>query len=198
MMNQQFIESLSDFIFLERQHLYKEADVVLYHPGHFPELNNDISRLYIDEPFKKIMIPNVHNGFLNQNEYHYHKNILIDRGIPKDIILPIEGEAYTANDVIKNAMLQLNHKEDQKILLAGKSFFCRRFFLIASAYAEDNMLLDVLPIEDKRGINKESWFLSDVGTNRVLNEMKMINEFLQKNNKELLDSLSKQVIKNEP
>jgi hypothetical protein len=57
---------------------------------------------------------------------------------------------------------------------------------------------DVLPLEDKRGIKKESWFLSDGGINRVLNEMKMINEFLQNNNKELLDSLSKQVMKNEP
>jgi hypothetical protein len=197
MMNQQFIELLSDFIFLERQHLYKGADAVLYHPGHFPELNNFIYRLYIDEPFKKIMIPSVHNRFLNQNEYYYHKNILIDMGIPKDIIFPIEGEAYTANDVIKNAMLQLNPKEDKKILLAGKSFFCRRFFLIASAYAKENMLLDVLPLEDKRGINKESWFLSDVGINRVLHEMKMINEFLQNNNKELLDSLSKHM-KNKP
>ncbi|MEE6450217.1 hypothetical protein RAH41_06535 [Gottfriedia acidiceleris] len=178
-MNIQFANLLGEYTFIERKNLFKNADVVLYHPGHFPELNEHIINLYKEESFKKIMIPSVFNDFLKEDEYIFHNDILVDLGIPENIIYPIRGEAESANDVIKNAMLQLTNEKN--ILLIGKTFFMYRFLLIASAFAKEDMILDVLPLEDNRSINKETWYLTDGGRKRVLNEYHKISQFIKQN-----------------
>jgi len=184
--NIQFAKLLGESIFIESKNKFINADVVLYHPGHFPELNEQVVKMYNERPFKKIMIPNVHNKFLNEEEFSYHKKLLINYGIPESIIYPIFGEAESANDVIKNAIFQLDYSNEKNILLAGKTFFMRRFLLVASAFAKNDMVLDVLPMEDNRGLNKENWHLTDVGRKRVMNEYHMISQFLKQNSPEIL------------
>ncbi|YCA12909.1 hypothetical protein M1D60_09395 [Bacillus sp. AK128] len=184
-MNIQFAKLLGEMTFIDREKKFRNADVVIYHPGHFPELNGHILRLYQEEPFKKIMIPNVHNKFLNEDEFFYHKKLLVELGIPEDILFPIRGEAESANDVIRNAMFQIDNKTDKNILLAGKTFFMSRFLLIASLYAMDDVILDVFPLEDNRGLNKETWYLSEDGRKRVINEYQMISQFLNKNSQDI-------------
>jgi hypothetical protein len=90
-MNYQFLESISDLVFIERKQKFPHGDVVLYHPGHFPELNKEILNLYENEGFKKLMIPSIYNRFLEKNEYEYHSKLLIELGIPEEVILPIQG-----------------------------------------------------------------------------------------------------------
>lgn len=170
-MNKNYISALSELVFIERKYLFTNADVVLYHPGHFPELNRFILDLYRKEGFKKIMIPSIHNTFLNANEYETHRLILHELGIPEDIIFPIVGEQQTVREVIRNAMISLGQKES-KILLAGKAFFCRRFHLLASLYGASDLIIDVHPLEDERGINKNTWHKSEKGIERVINEVK--------------------------
>lgn len=180
-LNDQFVALLGENTFINRMNKFINADVVLYHPGHFPELNVLVADLYKRESFQKIMIPNVFNSFLNEDEYIYHKKLLMDVGIPENIIYPIEGEAESANEVIKNAMYLLDGTKDKKILLVGKTFFMKRFLLIASAYAKEDMILDVLPLEDHRNINKFNWHLTDSGRKRVLNEYHKTLEFIKQN-----------------
>ena len=185
-MNIEFAKLLGGNIFIEKKNKFKNADVVLYHPGHFPELNEYIVTLYNERSFEKIMIPNVFNKFLHEDEFSYHKKLLVKYGIPEHIIFPIVGEAETANDVVRNAMLQLDCKKDKNILLAGKTFFMARFLLVASVYALEDMVLDVFPMEDNRGLNKENWYLTDSGTKRVLNEYHMISQFLKQNSRDIM------------
>jgi hypothetical protein len=185
-MNIQLAKLLGEMTFIDREKKFRNADVVLYHPGHFPELNGHIVRLYEEEPFKKIMIPDVQNKFLNEDEFSYHQKLLVELGIPENILFPIRGEAKSANDVIRNAMSQIDNKTDKNILLAGKTFFMSRFLLIASAYAKDDVVLDVLPLEDNRRLNKDTWYLSDGGKKRVINEYHMISHFLNKTSQEIL------------
>jgi hypothetical protein len=170
-LNHNLISALSELVFIERKHIFTNADVVLYHPGHFPELNRYILDLYKSEGFKKVMIPSIHNPFLNANEYETHKAILAEYGIPEDKIFPIVGEQHSVRDVVKNAMSSLT-PDERKVLLAGKAFFCRRFLLLASLYAQSDVLLDVYPMEDERGINKYTWHESEQGIQRVLNEVR--------------------------
>ncbi|MCI0764929.1 hypothetical protein [Bacillus sp. TL12] len=178
-MNHQFATLLGEMIFIERQNQFQTPDVVLYHPGHYVELNEHIINLFHEEGFKTIMIPYVHNRFLNTNEFIYHKKILVELGIPEKRIIPIIGEATTANDVIKNAMLHLCTTTVHKnILLAGKTFFMKRFLLIAAAYASNDMVIDVLPLQDYRNFTKDTWYLTDAGKKRVLNEYHIISQFL--------------------
>ncbi|KEK22769.1 ElyC/SanA/YdcF family protein [Bacillus gaemokensis] len=181
-MNNQFITLLSEMIFIERQYKFQKSDVVLYHPGHYRELNEQIVSLFHEEGFQTIMIPSVHNSFLNEDEFVFHKEILTTLGIPEKIIIPITGEATITNDVIKNAMLYLSETTVSKnILLVGKTFFMKRFLLIATAFATSNMTIDVLPLQDHRNLTKDTWHLTDIGRKRVWNEYHMISQFLKQN-----------------
>ncbi|MDZ5610165.1 hypothetical protein U2I54_24800 [Bacillus pseudomycoides] len=181
-MNNKFNALLSEMIFIERQNKIQNPDAVLYHPGHYTELNEQIITLFHEEGFKTIMIPSVHNTFLNANEFIFHKEILVKSGIPEELVIPITGEATTANDVIKNAMLHLSKTTVSKnILLVGKTFFMKRFLLIATAFATSNMTIDVLPLQDNRNLTKDTWHLTDIGRKRVWNEYHMISRFLQQN-----------------
>ncbi len=179
-MNEQFTKLLAEHTFKDREFSFTHADVVLYHPGHYTEVNEQILELYQQEGFEKIMIPKVFNKVLEEEEYAYHKKLLIDMGIPEEIIFPIEGKATSANDIIEHAMTHLAETDAQKILLAGKTFFMKRFLLIATAFAKEDMVLDVLPLVDKRGLNKENWHETELGKKRVMNEFQMIAQFLSK------------------
>ena len=163
-------------IFIERQHLFTKPDAVIYHPGHFPELNNQIAVLYKAEGFKQLLIPSIYNGFLNANEYEYHKPILISQGIPNECIVPIIGEFRDGSDVVRGAIKQLD-KSMSNVLLAGKAFFCRRFLILATINDSEKKF-DVLSLIDDRGIDKTNWHTTEKGKERVFNEIKIINNIL--------------------
>lgn len=176
-MNNQFLESISDLVFIKRKQLHNNVDVVIYHPGHFPELNEAILQLYQTEGFKKVIIPSIHNKFLDKNEYEFHSKLLIELGIPEDIIAPIQGDFISVDEIVRGVVEGLS-KDDKNILLAGKSFFCKRFLLLATLYASEGQVFDVLPLEDERGINQFTWFQSEKGIARVLNEVKEISRIV--------------------
>lgn len=175
-MNQQFINNLSEMIFMQRQHHFSNPDVVIYHPGHFPELNIQIAELYSNEGFKQLLIPDVYNRFLDANEYIFHKTLLVELGIPEHIIQPVLGDFTDVSDVVLTAVAQLQD-DVQSVLLAGKAFFCRRFTTLATL-SESNKIFDVLPLIDDRGIDKDSWYTTEKGRARVLNEFNAINQIL--------------------
>jgi len=175
-MNQQFIMNVTDMIFIERKYQFKSPDAVIYHPGHFPELNEQIADLYQREGFKQLLLPDVYNTFLEANEYEYHKQLLIEQGIPEQLIYPIRGDFKDGCDVVIAAVRQLD-RDMNNILLAGKAFFCRRFIILATLNESDKCF-DVLPLVDERGIDKNNWYKTDKGKTRVFNELKVINHIL--------------------
>ncbi|WIV21134.1 hypothetical protein QPK24_10890 [Paenibacillus polygoni] len=175
-MNQQFITNISDMVFIQRQYIFSKADVVIYHPGHFPELNIQIFNLYKNEGFNHLYIPDIHNNFLEANEFMFHKLKLLELGIPEEIIYPITGEFKDGSEVVLGAVKQLT-SEMNNVLLAGKAFFCRRFLILATLN-NSNRIFDVLPLIDDRGFDKENWYKSDKGKARVFNEIKVINNIL--------------------
>lgn len=175
-MNQQFIKTISEMIFIERQGLFSQSDAVIYHPGHFPELNEQIAELYQVEGFKQLLIPNIYNNFLQENEYEYHKPLLMDQGIPEECIRPIKGEFKDGCDVVLGAIRQVDPTMNH-VLLAGKAFFCRRFLILATIGGTDKTF-DVLPLIDDRGIDREHWHTTEKGRARVFNEIKIINNIL--------------------
>lgn len=176
-MNPQFFENVSDIIFIQRKLLFSKADAVIYHPGHFPELNQQIADLYHDEGFNHLFIPSIYNNFLQANEYEYHIALLTELGIPVEIIHPITGDFNDGCDVVMGAVRLLD-KDMRNILLAGKAFFCRRFLILATLHDDSNKIFDVLPLLDHRGIDKENWYRTDKGKARVFNEIKVINNIL--------------------
>lgn len=165
---------------MESKKLFEKPDVILYHPGHFPELNGQLMDFYNKYGSKLIMIPGVFNEFLKCNEYEFYAPLLINEGIEEEKILPINtNNGLTGVEgVIQSAFGFLNSTEHKNILLAGKSFFCKRFFLLASLYANEDKVLDVLPLQDNRNIIPTHWAQSEKGRARVLNEIDQYSKIL--------------------
>lgn len=167
------IESINDLVFMQPLNLFQKPDVILYHPGHFPELNEQLLAYYKQSQASLIMIPEAFNHFLDCSEYEYYAPLLIEAGIDQDMIKPIPKNKETpgVDGVIQSAFEILNETNQSNILLAGKSFFCRRFYLLASLYANDDKLIDILPLQDGRGIVPTLWTQSAKGRARILNEI---------------------------
>jgi len=178
MMN--YYSTISDLIFIDRKHLFTETDIMLYHPGHFPELNELVAKHYHQEVVKYIFIPSIFNTFLQANEFEYHRERLIQLGVPHENIQPITGDFSNVEGVIKSAFNMINKQEVTNVLLAGKRFFCRRFLLLASLYAAEDKILDVLPLQDLRQINRDTWHTSEQGRQRITNELKQYYEITER------------------
>jgi hypothetical protein len=182
-MNNLTIKFLDEMVFMERMNLFEDPDVILYHPGHFPELNEQLLDYYKHYGAKLILIPNVYNTFLECNEYDFYVPLLINGGIEKEKIIPIQSSmdgTIGVEGVIKSAFSFLNGTTTNKnILLAGKSFFCKRFYLLSTIYANDEKVLDVLPLQDHRDIIPSKWTQSEKGRARILNEIEQYAEILK-------------------
>ncbi|WP_440604082.1 hypothetical protein [Bacillus sp. GB_SG_008] len=178
MMN--YFSIISDLVFIDRKHLFTETDIMLYHPGHFLELNELVAKHCSQEIVKHIFIPSIFNIFLQANEFEYHRELLIQLGVPHEKIQPITGDFSNVESVIKSAFNIINNQEIRNVLLAGKSFFCRRFLLLASLYAAEDKILDVLPLQDQRQINRDTWHTSEKGRQRITNEIKQYHEITER------------------
>lgn len=185
-MNKRTIERINEMVFMDRLNLFESPDVILYHPGHFPELNEQLLNYNNVSAAKLILIPDVYNHFLNCSEYDFYAPLLMDLGIEKERLIPIRvsAEAKGVGAVIQSAFNYLNDTPHTKILLAGKSFFSKRFYLLSSIYASEDKVLDILPLQDHREINRDKWIQSEKGRARVLNEIqqyaKIVSETISK------------------
>ncbi|WP_442600070.1 hypothetical protein [Neobacillus sp. D3-1R] len=182
-MKKSTIQCIDDLVFMEKLNLFEKPDVILYHPGHFPELNEQLLDYYHQFGAKVIMIPGVFNQFLECNEYDYYAPLLVNRGIEKEKLLsiPITHDLKGVDGVIQSAFDYLNNTSHKNILLAGKSFFSRRFYLLASIYANEEKVLDILPLQDDREIIPTKWTQSEKGRARVLNEMEQYSKIIKEN-----------------
>ena len=81
--------------------------------------------------------------------------------------------------VIESAFSYLNGTPHKNILLAGKSFFCKRLYLLAAIYASDEKVLDVLPLQDHRDIIPSKLTQSEKGRARILNEIEQYAKILK-------------------
>lgn len=109
-------------VFMDRMNKFEHPDVILYHPGHFPELNEQLLEYYRLYGANFIMIPNVFNTFLGCNEYDYYAPLLINGGIEKDKIMPIQTSIDTTNGVegvIESAFSLPKWHYSYKLLTAG-------------------------------------------------------------------------------
>jgi DUF218 domain len=173
-------QSLSDFIFANRRHIFSCPDLVIYHPGHYSECNKEIIKLYQEEGFAKITLSGAPNRFMDgKSEYDVHKPILIEGGIPEHDFIHI-AEGTTIEEIVKNSFRipQQQGFSIHKVLLVGKAFFARRFLLLGERYAPQDTLVDVLGLVDNRGITKANWMNSPQGKQRVIGELEKIAKLL--------------------
>ncbi|WP_124727007.1 hypothetical protein [Staphylospora marina] len=176
-----FLVAVTELVFMKPKSLFTSPDAVLYHPGHFPELNRQLVDALRDKTFRYVLIPSIHNRFLDADEYEFHKPLLVELGLPENKIRPVTGEFQSVRGVVKQAFIWLQTQPVTNVLLAGKAFFCRRFHLLSSLYAPAGMKLDVLPLHDHRNISENRWFETETGRHKVMNELQSISEWIQEN-----------------
>ncbi|MBB6455334.1 hypothetical protein HNQ94_003834 [Salirhabdus euzebyi] len=180
-MNEVTIQQINSIVFMEKLNLFAKPDVILFHPGHFPELNKQLLDYYHQFDAKLIMIPSVFNTFLNSSEYDYYRPLLMREGVEKEKLKAIPPNSINGVEgVIQSAFQYINESTNQNILLAGKSFFSRRFYLLSSLYAKQGKIIDVLPLVDDRKITPTSWMKSEKGRARVLNEVEQYGNIIRK------------------
>ncbi|MGC5323971.1 ElyC/SanA/YdcF family protein [Brevibacillus sp. SYSU BS000544] len=173
--------AISEFIFAERKNLFSHPDLVIFHPGHYVELNQQIIQFYKHEGFSKITLSCAPNRFMNgKSEYEVYKTILVDVGIPENDIIHIT-EGYTIEEIVKYSFqIPLQQSIQYKnVLLVGKAFFMRRFLMLGEKYAPDDTNLDVMGLTDDRGITKNNWMDTETGTKRVIGELEKISLLLK-------------------
>lgn len=176
------LKFIDEMVFMDRLNVFERPDVIIYHPGHFPELNEQLVAFYEKYGAELILIPSVFNTFLDCIEYDFYVPLLIERGIDKEKIQPIplsNTGTHGVEGVVESAFCFLNETNYKNILLAGKSFFSKRFYLLATIYASDEKLIDVLPLQDNRDIIPTKWANSVKGRKRVLNEIEQYAKILK-------------------
>ncbi|WP_134684487.1 YdcF family protein [Brevibacillus migulae] len=173
--------AISDFLFAQRKHIFVRPDLVIYHPGHYTELNDQIIQLYQHEGFSKITLSSAPNRFLHgKSEYEVHKPILVEGGIPEHDIIHIT-EGSSMEEIVKFSFhIPLQQGFHYKtVLLAGKAFFMRRFFMLSETYAPEDSVIDVLGLKDNRNITKDHWMHTETGIQRVSGELEKIARLLK-------------------
>ncbi|MFE1626982.1 ElyC/SanA/YdcF family protein [Brevibacillus reuszeri] len=174
-------KAISEFIFAEREHLFSHPDLVIYHPGHYAELNEQIIRFYKQEGFSKITLSSAPNRFMNgKSEYEMFKPILVSGGIPENDIIHIT-QGSTIDEIVRYSFqIPLQQSiQFKNVLLVGKAFFMRRFLLLGEKYAPEGSVLDVMGLTDNRGIEKNNWSDTEHGKNRVIGELEKISFLLK-------------------
>lgn len=175
------LKAISEFIFAERKNLFSHPDLVIFHPGHYAELNKQIIEFYKHEGFSKITLSSAPNRFMNgRSEYEAFKPILVDGGIPENDIIHIT-EGTTIEEIVKYSFQIPLEKSIlcKNVLLVGKAFFMRRFLLLGEKYAPADTILDVLGHTDDRGISKHNWMDTEPGKYKVIGELEKITLLLQ-------------------
>lgn len=175
------VNQAAEFLFMDRQNRFTHADLVIYHPGHYGELNRQIIELYHQERFSAITLSGAPNSFMEgKSEYEAHAPVLVEGGIPSEAIIHVK-QGTTIEEIIRHSFeipraLGIPY---QKVLLVGKSFFTRRMYMLGERYAPEGTILDVLGLVDDRGITKENWLHTQKGRERVLGEWNKIGKLLQ-------------------
>ncbi|MFS0553190.1 ElyC/SanA/YdcF family protein [Brevibacillus sp. 179-C9.3 HS] len=174
-------EEISEFIFAERKHLFSYPDLVIYHPGHYAELNDQIIHFYKQEGFSKITLSSAPNRFMNgKSEYEMFRPILVEGGIPENDIIHIT-KGSTIDEIVRYSF-QIPLQQSipfKNVLLVGKAFFMRRFLILGEKYAPEGTILDVMGLTDDRGIEKSNWADTEPGKNRVIGELERISCLLR-------------------
>lgn len=179
-----FIKDITNFIFIENQ--LEKADIIFIPGGSYPEIAETAAILWKNGYAPKILPSgkySVKRGFFPnplsksdiytdhyKTEWDFLNDVLLKNGVNEDVILR-ENEAQNTYD---NAFLSRELTDSlemniEKAIICCKSFHARRCFMYYQwAYPNTDFL--IYPT-DVQNITKDSWHLSLIGRERVMDEL---------------------------
>lgn len=183
------IKAITDFIFVEDTP--QKSDVIMVVGGSYPEAAEIAADLWKSGYAPKIMIgggvsiktgkfpgsrskQNVYNKNY-ADECEFYTDVLLKNGVDKNVIYGENKSSFTK----ENALYARKLAEEQnltvhKAILICKSFHARRcltFYQLAFPSTEF-----YVKTFDGFDINKDNWYLSEYGRQRVLGELKRCGE----------------------
>jgi uncharacterized SAM-binding protein YcdF (DUF218 family) len=177
------VDDITNFIFLDNAP--EKADIIFIPGGSYAaELSEKAAELWIDD-YAPLILPSgkysvkrgyfpkpkseKYNGKYN-TEWDFLKDVLIKNGVDKNKILKENRakftyeNAFNSREVTEKANLNIN-----KAIICCKAFHARRCFMYYKwAYPDTEII--ICPSE-VQGINRNNWFTTKKGVERVMGEL---------------------------
>lgn len=179
------LDDITSFIFIEDKP--QKADIIFIPGGSWPEPAEKAAELW-KEGYAPYVFPSgrysINRGFfpgpqirsdiynkIYKTEWEFMNDVLITNGVNKDAILREEESEFTV-EVAFNSRKVTDEKglDIKKAIICCKSFHARRALMLYT-WAFPDTEFYVCPV-DIKGINKDNWFKTSEGTERIMRELK--------------------------
>ena len=178
------IDDITNFIFLESNP--EKADIIFIPGGAYAELAESAAELLRNE-YAPLVLPSgkysVKRGYFPSplskadkytgtynTEWDFLKDVLIKNGVDENRILREDNAEFTYENAFKSREItdKLNLNINSAIICC-KSFHARRCYMYYK-WAYPNTKIIICPSE-VQGINRNNWFTTEIGVERVMGEL---------------------------
>ena len=174
------IKDITDYIFIGKPP--QKADAIFVVGGSLPEAAELAAKLYKDKYADKIIIGGKYSFKRDcfpiteyETEYDFYKDVLLNNGVNESDIYGENESGYTKqNAEFAKRVVDENNLLINKALIVCKSFHAKRCLLLYQMYFP-NVDFTVVTF-DGFDINRDNWYKSEYGRERVMGEIKRIEE----------------------
>ncbi|MGH4137122.1 YdcF family protein [Clostridium sp.] len=178
------IDDITNFIFLEDNP--EKADIIFIPGGSYAELAESAAELLRNE-YAPLVLPSgkysVKRGYFPSplskadkytgtynTEWDFLKDVLIKNGVDESRILREDNAEFTYENAFKSREItdKLNLNINSAIICC-KAFHARRCYMYYK-WAYPNTKIIICPSE-VQGINRNNWFTTEIGVERVMGEL---------------------------
>lgn len=178
------IDDITNFIFLEDK--LEKADIIFIPGCAYAELAEHAAKLFCSG-YSKFVLPagkySVKRGYFPgplsksdkytgsyKTEWEFLKDVLVQNGVIETSILKEDESENTYENAINSKKVTDSHNLTiKKAIICCKAFHARRALMYYQlCYPETEFI--ICPTETQ-GVNKEDWFKSDTGIDKVMGEL---------------------------
>ena len=179
-----FIREITSFIFVEDK--LKKADIIFVPGGSWPEPIEKAAKLWLDG-YAPYILPSgkysMSRGYfpgamtkgdkyneVYDTEWEFMKSVALSYGVNESAIIKEDKAEWTKQNAFNSREVTDKYNlKIKKAIICCKAFHSKRCLMFYSwAYPETQFL--ICPIETE-GINKDNWFKSEVGIEKVMGEL---------------------------
>lgn len=173
-------DCITDFIFVDDERSAPPCEVMLIPGGSHPQLMKKATELYKNGMAKYIVVSGGKNPKIPEytNEAEFLKELALKEGIPEEAVIcePMAANTY------ENALFSYKEISDrdlniQKVILVCKAYHSRRALFTYQKVFPLNTEFFVIPVTDKRGIEKDNWFSKEEYIKVVMGEVEKMGKY---------------------
>lgn len=195
-MNMRIIEDITNFIFIED--ILEKTDVIMIPGGSYPELPERAARLW-NNGYAPVVIPSggvsvktgKFNGVKSKREIYnknylteceFYTDVLTKNGVELGCIIVENQSGNTADNArFSKQVLEEKNISPKSAIICCKNFHARRCLMFYQfSFPNTKFIINPVPYsENGQDINRENWYKTETGLNRVLGELQRLgNQFI--------------------